>query len=113
MKKDNTSGSGTVNKVREYKIIEDDFINACYRPKQKWSFRDLDINPVLVALVIVMLIATVMLILYDRQVAVIRGLQDTVGEMIASQSETKDWVSEIQDKVIDNHIRIEHLEGIK
>lgn len=110
MKKDGTTGTGTVSKVREYKIIEDDFINACYRPKH-WSWRDLDINPVLVALVIVMLIATVMFILYDRQIAVIRGLQDTVGEMIAIQSETKDWVSEIQDKVIDNHIRIVELEG--
>lgn len=86
--------------------IEEDFINGCFRPNTNWSWRDIKINPVLITLLIVMLAATCLLILYDRQMVIVEDLQNTVNKMVDIQKDTISWVSDIEDMAIDNSIRI-------
>jgi len=116
MKKTTTTGTGTVNNLREYKteekkFIEEDFINGCFRPNTNWSWRDIKINPILVALLIVMISATCLFILYDRQMAIVEDLHSTVDQMVDIQKETIAWVSDIEEMAIDNHLRLVELEG--
>ena len=114
--KKTTTESGVIDKLREYKVINDDqviktdFIKSCFRPERKRKATDMQL---LVALIIVLMVVTISFILYDRQMKVVEGLHNTVDQMVGIQRETIDWVSDVQEQVIDNHIRVVELEGKK
>ena len=115
MKTTTTPGSGTVNKLREYKVngitedaIKDDFITSCFQPKRKHRLNDIQI---LVVLIVFLMVATISLILNDRQMAIVEDLHSTVDQMVDIQKDTISWVSDIEEMAIDNHLRLVELEG--